>query len=118
MMGFMKKAGLTGAPAGNGCIDITGTDAATANTLHAAVAGTGADDWDEVWLVATNGSDADRLLTLLVGEVEEGPVLIPARATYRVLDGHPLQDGLVLKAFADDAGVKVRGYVNQARSAA
>lgn len=114
----VTKAGLSGAPVGNGLIDITGTDAGTANTLHAAVAGTGADDWDEVWLVATNGSDADRLLTLLIGAVEEGPALIPARTSYRILDGHPLQDGLVVKAYADDAGVKVRGYVNQARSAA
>jgi hypothetical protein len=113
----VSRAGLSGAPAGNGIVEITGTDAASANTLHEAVIGTGADDWDELWLVCTNGSTSDRLLTLIIGGVNEGPIRIPSYSTFRVLDGHPLQNGLETKAFADASGLVIKGYVNEARAA-
>ncbi len=116
-MAILSKAGLSAAPAGNGPISITGTDAASANTIHTAVAGTGAEDWDEVWLTATNTTSDDRLLTLLIGGTAVGPVRIPAYTAYRVLDGHPLQNGLAVAAYADASGVVVQGYVNQMRAA-
>lgn len=116
MMGSLQKAKLSGAPDGNGPISITATNAGSAQVIHAAVAGTNADDWDEVWLVATNGSGSDRLLTLLFGGNLLGPVLIPAQTSYRVLDGHPLQNSIQVKAFADAAGISAKGYVNKARA--
>ncbi len=96
------------------------TQTATAGDLvHTAVAGTGADNMDEIWLWAVNSDTTARKLTIEFGGVaapddlvemtipaESGPVL--------VLPGFVLQNGLVVRAFCASANVvMVGGYVNR-----
>lgn len=91
---------------------------ATPGTLiHTAVAGVA--NIDEMWLWAINTDTTDRLLT-----IEYGGVLAPGdliELTIRaesglvlIVPGHPLQNSLVIRAFAAAANVvNVCGFANR-----
>ena len=96
-------AGTNGRP-----VKIAGTVAGSATTLYT-VTGT-AGEMDEVFLKLVNTDSNERKVTILLGgatnpddyvevylSAESGPV--------EVLDGHRLNGGVVIKAFADAANV-------------
>lgn len=84
-------------------------------TIHTAVAGT--TNKDEIYLYAVNTSTGGVELTLEWGETTSPdgniPVTIPARSgLVLVMPGLPLQNGLVVKAFASVQNViMISGYV-------
>jgi hypothetical protein len=116
-MATAVKRKLSSAPAGNLGIKIAAV--ATAGTaIHTAVGGTNDGTYHEIWLEAYNSDTIDRVLTLEIGgvTVPDNNIVttIPARAgLFRVLDGHPLQNGATVAAFASAANVIVIfGFVN------
>lgn len=117
-MASFVKSGLSGAPAGNRGIKVVAT--ATAGTLiHTAVTGTTAGTFDEIWLWAYNGDTVDRTLTVEFGGVtvpDDNIILnVPTKAgLFLVVPGLPLQNAVVVRAFASAANVIViSGYVNK-----
>lgn len=114
-MSSISKEFLSGSTNGR---PISVAAAATPGTLiHTAVAGT--DDVDEVWLYAVNTDTAARKLTIEFGgttspddlvEVELGP----EDGLKLIVPGLPLQNGLVVRAFAAAADVvNILGFVNR-----
>ena len=97
-------------------IKVTGTNVAGAVTVHTAVAGTAA--WDEIWIYAFNADTVSRVLTLLWGGTTEPDndiiaTLFPKSGRLLVVDGALLQNGLLVKAYADAANVVlIDGFVN------
>ena len=92
---------------------------ATAGTdIHTCTSATGA-NYEEIWLYACNTDSSDRKLTLEFGGTTSPDdlveVTIGAEAGWvLVCPGIPLQNGLVVKAFAAAANVVViNGYVNR-----
>ena len=86
-------------------------------TIHTAVSGTSS--MDEIWLYAYNGHTADVVLTIEFGGAtvpdQNFVVTIPVKAgRFLVVDGQPLQNSLVVTAFAAVANViTISGYVNR-----
>lgn len=109
---------LSGSTNGLG-VKVTGTATAGAVTIHTAIAGT--TSRDEVWLWAQN-NDANgvtRTLTIEFGGTTDPDNLIVMPVVAKagpvlVVPGFPLRNGLVVKAFADEANdVQIYGYVNR-----
>lgn len=94
-------------------IQITGTATGSANTIHTAHAT--AEDSMYVW--AVNRHTAVVKLTLEVGGVAVGenvPIDLEPNRPELVLDGQPLTNSLLLKAFAGTTNViSLYGYVNR-----
>ena len=93
---------------------------ATAGTLiHTAQAGTGPDNYDEIWLWAANNHTANLLLTLEWGGVSSPDDLIQETITFKdgavlIAPGWVLQNGLIVRAFAASANlISIVGYVNR-----
>lgn len=114
MATFTKKL-LSGSTNGKQ-VKITATTSGAAVTLHTAVAGTGS--LDEVFIYATNTSNAPVSLTILWGGTSTTDnaitIQVPSLAG-RVLicDGMLLQNSLVISAFAATASViLIDGFVN------
>ncbi|MEN6375575.1 MAG: hypothetical protein ABFD75_12475 [Smithella sp.] len=89
-----------------------------ATTIHTAVSGTTAGTFDEVWLWAYNSHTANVVLTVQFGG-ETSPdndikVTIPYKSgLIPVIPGLILQNGAVVKAYADTADVvTLTGFVN------
>jgi hypothetical protein len=86
-------------------------------TIHTAVSGTSS--IDEIWLWAQNTDTSDRKLTIEFGGTTSPDdlfeVTIPAESgLMNVVPGLPLNNGLVVKAFAASANVvTLSGYVNR-----
>lgn len=86
-------------------------------TIHTAVSGSSS--IDEIWLWAQNTDSTDRKLTIEFGGTTSPDDLfeltIPAESgLVSVVAGLPLQNSLVVKAFAAAANVvTVNGYVNR-----
>lgn len=84
-------------------------------TIHTAIAGTSS--WDRIFLWAVNSGADPVKLTLEWGEATapDGNIEIwlqPEVGYVFLMDGMPLQNGLVVKAFADAANViLIGGYV-------
>lgn len=84
-------------------------------TIHTAVAGTSS--WDRIFLYAVNSGASPVKLTLEWGEatVPDGNVeqyIQPETGWVEISRGIPLQNGLVVKAFADTANIiLIDGYV-------
>ena len=91
--------------------------ATAGTTIHTAVAGT--TDIDQVYLYAMNTDGTDRKLTLEWGGTTAPDdlieVTIPAESGLTlVAPGLPLQNGLIVKAFAASANViTIHGYVHR-----
>jgi hypothetical protein len=88
-------------------------------TIHTAQAGTGADNYDEIWLWAFNSDTTNRKLTLEFGGTTSPDdtieLTIPAESgLVLVIPGLILQNSLVLKAFCATTNVvMLAGYVNR-----
>lgn len=115
-MASYSKQLLSGSTNGKG-IKVAAT-ATAGTTIHTAVAGTSS--IDEIWLYANNTSASAVKLTLEWGEATAPDgnieITIGAEGTGMVLiaPGIPLQNGLVVKAFAATANViNIFGYVNR-----
>ena len=86
-------------------------------TIHTAVTGT--TDMDEIWLYAVNSDTTARKLTIQWGETTapDGNIeltIAPEDGYVLVAPGLPLQNGLVVQAFAATANViLINGYVNR-----
>ena len=115
-MSVAKKRKLSGSADGK-AIKIT-TTATPGDTIHAAVGGQVAGTFDEIWLWAYNGHTGDVVLTLEWGGVEvpdQNIILtIPTKVgLYPVVPGLILQNGMVVKAYANITNViTLSGYVN------
>lgn len=96
-------------------IKVTGTDTGSTVTIHTAVAGTSS--WDRIFLFAVNSSATPVKLTLEWGEATapNGNIeqtIQPESGLVALTYGIPLQNGLVVKAFADTTNVvMIDGYV-------
>jgi len=91
---------------------------ASAGTLiHTAVAGTSS--IDEVWLWAYNSSTSSVLLTVQFGgttsvDDDVKATIAPQGGWIRVVSGFPLQNGLIVRAYAGTTNViTINGYVNR-----
>lgn len=86
-------------------------------TIHTAVTGT--TDMDEIWLYAVNSDTTARKLTIQWGETgaPDGNIeltIAPEDGYALIVPGLPLQNGLVVQAFAATANViLINGYVNR-----
>lgn len=86
-------------------------------TIHTAVSGT--TDMDEIWLYAVNSDTSARKLTIQWGETTapDGNIeltIAPEDGYVLIVPGLPLQNGLVVQAFAATANViLINGYVNR-----
>ena len=106
---------LSGSTNGKG-IKVAAT-ATAGTTIHTAVAG--ATDIDQVYLYAMNTDGSDRKLTLEWGGTTAPDDLIEVTITAEsgltlVAPGLPLQNGLIVKAFASSANViTIHGYVHR-----
>ena len=92
--------------------------AATAGTLvHTAVSGTS--DYDEIWVYLVNNAAAKKTFTLEWGGVTDPDDLIqgaiPSKSgLYLVAPGLPLQNGLIVRCFGEDANILTAfGWVNR-----
>ena len=116
MATFTKKK-LSGSTDGMG-IKVTGTSTAATVTVHAAVAGTTAGVFDEIWLYANNTSTSAVKLTLEWGTATaaDGNIELTIAAEaglVLVVPGLILQNAKVVKAFAGTADViLLSGFVN------
>lgn len=115
-MASYSKQLLSGSTNGKG-IKVAAT-ATAGTTIHTAVAGTSS--IDEIWLYANNTSSSAVKLTLEWGEATapDGNIEINIGAEgagmILIAPGIPLQNGLVIKAFAATANViNIFGYVNR-----
>lgn len=83
------------------------------NLLHTAHA----TSKDEIWLYAANTSAAQRTLTIEFGGVTSADLITVQidqdTGLVLVIPGLILSNSLVLRAFADAAGVNVAGWVNR-----
>lgn len=90
-------------------------------TIHTAVAGTGDDNFDELWLWAMNTDTVNRKLTIEWGGTTSPDDLIeetiPAEGgLILVVPGLILQNGVLCRAFCATANVVlIGGYVNKRR---
>ena len=114
-MPTIAKTILSGSTSGRG-IKVVAT--ATAGTLiHTAV--TGASDIDEITLHAVNSDTTDRKLTIEYGGATVPDDLIeftvPAEdGLYWIIDGLPLNGGLIVRAFCASANVvMIHGFAHR-----
>jgi hypothetical protein len=110
---------LSGSTQGKG-IKVTGTGTGSSVTIHTAVTGTTDIDLVSLWAVNQDADGETRTLTLEWGGTTDPDnlitVSIPAKAgPVFVCDRLPLHNGLVIKAFSDEANdVQVYGVVHRA----
>lgn len=116
MATYIKKK-LSGSTSGKG-IKVTSTTSGSADTIHTSVAGTGNNNFDEIWLWCQNTSAADVKLSILFGGTGDPDDYIEFTVQAEdglkvILPGLILQNESVVKAFAGTANVLVcHGFVN------
>lgn len=94
-----------------------GTTTPTGTLIHTAVAGTS--DFDEIWLSCVNTTTGSVKLTVEWGSalapdnhIEQ--TIPPESGLFPVVQGHPLQNSLTVRAYAGTANVLVaHGFVNR-----
>jgi hypothetical protein len=116
-MATFAKTKLSGSTNGKQIL-VTVTTNGTAQTIHTAVASTGTNTWDEVWLYAYNDNATVVVLTLLWGGTNEPDNVLRVSLAGQsgrllVCDGMILQNSLIIKAYASVASkVTIDGFVN------
>lgn len=116
-MATFAKTKLSGSTNGQQIL-VTAITNGTAQTIHTAVASTGANTWDEVWLYAYNDNVTAVLLTILWGGTSEPAnairvTLAGQSGRLLICDGMILQNSLLVKAYASVASkVTIDGFVN------
>lgn len=112
-----KKRKLSASTDGQG-IKVAAT-ASPGTLIHTALSSVAGNEWDEVWIKATNTSGSPVKLTLEWGGVtnpdDQVEITIPAESGFtEVIPGHILQNGKEVRAFAATANVIVlHGFVNR-----
>jgi hypothetical protein len=87
--------------------------------IHTARAITGVNNWDEIWIWASNSDTTPRKLTIEWGGVASPDdlleVTIPAESgDVLIIAGKILQNGLLVRAFFSQANVvNLSGFVNE-----
>ena len=114
-MATISKELLSGSTQGKG-IKVTGNGTGSAVTIHTAVSGT--TDIDEIWLWAANQHSAAVELTIEWGGTAADDLIVVDVAEeaglVQIAPGIPLQNGLVIKAFANSTNViNIFGFVNR-----
>ncbi len=96
-----------------------GTTGTAGTLIHTAQAGTGTDNYDEVYLYACNISDSDVNLTIEWGDVDdpEDLIILPVGSKVGlalITPGLILQNSLEVRAFAavEDV-INIGGFVNR-----
>jgi hypothetical protein len=116
-MATFAKTKLSGSTSGKQIL-VTATTNGAAQTVHTAVASTGANTWDEVWIYVYNDNSTAVVLSLLWGGTTEPDNVIRATVAgqsgrYLLVDGMVLQNSLVIKAYASVASkILIDGFVN------
>jgi hypothetical protein len=100
---------LSGSTNGKG-IKVTGTSTGATVTIHTATSNNTSTQFDEIYLYAYNGHTADVVLTIEWGEatVPDGNIILTVpfkQGRVLPIDGRPLNNSLVVKAFAATANV-------------
>jgi hypothetical protein len=117
MYSDFKKRKLSASTDGRG-IKVAATGS-PGTAVHTATASIAANEWDEMWIKAVNTSGSAVKLTVEWGGTTSPDdlieVTIPAEQGFtEVISGHVLQNGAVVRAFADTANVLVlHGFVNR-----
>ncbi len=112
-----KKRKLSGSTNGRG-IKVAAT-ASPGTLIHTALSSVSANEWDEVWMRVVNTSSTAVKLTIEWGGTtapdDQIEKTIPGESgLVDVILGHVLQNGAVVRAFADTANVLVmHGFVNR-----
>jgi len=112
-----KKRKLSASSDGRG-IRVAATSS-PGTLIHTALSNVAANEWDEVWLSAINTSATAVKLTIEWGGTtmpdDHIEISIPPEAGLQeVIPGHVLQNGRLVRAFADTADVVVlHGFVNR-----
>ena len=114
-MATISKQLLSGSTQGKG-IKVTGTNTGAAVTVHTAVSGT--TDIDEVWLWCANQHSGAVELTIEWGGTAADDLIViditEDAGLVQIAPGIPLQNSLVIKAFAAQANViNIFGFVNR-----
>lgn len=114
-MATFTKTLLSGSTNGRN-IKVVAT-ATAGTTIHTAVSGTSS--IDEIWLWATNTDTVSRTLTIEFGGTTSPDdlttvTLSPNAGQTLIIQGLPLQNSLLVRAFASAANVvNINGYVNR-----
>jgi hypothetical protein len=117
----INKAKLSGSTDGRAILVVA--TATPGTTVHTAVAGTGDDNFDEIWLWAMNTDTATRKLTVEFGGTTVPNDLVeltlqPEAGYILVCPGLILQNGVLVRAFAAAANlVTLTGFINKVRAA-
>lgn len=112
-----QKRKLSGSTDGRGIK--VGTTSTPGTLIHTALSSIAANEWDEVFIQAVNTSSSAVKLTVEWGGTTSPDdlveITIPAESGFTdVIDGNVLQNGAIVRAFADTADVIVlHGYVNR-----
>jgi len=112
-----QKRKLSGSTDGRGIK--VGATATPGTLIHTALSSVAANEWDEVFIEAVNTSASAVKLTVEWGGTTSPDdlieITIPAESGFtEVIPGHVLQNGAVVRAFADTANVVVlHGSVNR-----
>ena len=112
-----QKRKLSGSRDGRG-IKVTAT-ASPGSLIHQALGSVAANEWDEIFIQAVNTSSLAVKLTVEWGGTSSPDdlieITIPAeRGFTEVITGNVLQNGAIVRAFAEQANVIVlHGYVNR-----
>ncbi len=90
----------------------------TGTTLHSAIAGTGFNNLDEIYIYAANNDSTDTDLTIQwggTGPAHSSTLSVPALSGFvLVVPGFVLQNGGVISAYASTSDkIVVNGYVNR-----
>lgn len=102
----MSAIKLSGSTDGRG-IKVAATGS-PGTAVHTAISGTGADNFDELYLEVFNSHTADVVLTLEFGGTTAPDdnivaTIPPKKGLIPVVMGRKLQNGVAVKAFADNA---------------
>ena len=87
--------------------------------VHTALGSVAANEWDEIFIQAVNTSNSGVKLTVEWGGTDSPDdlieVTIPGESGFtEVIRGHVLQNGALVRAFADRANdIVLHGYVNR-----
>jgi hypothetical protein len=114
----ITKDKLSGSTDGQGIL--VAATATPGTLIHTAVTGTGADNFDEVWLWAMNTDATARKLTIEYGGAAAGDLIEKTIAAedglVLVMPGFVLQNAKVVRAFAALTNVvALMGFVNKIR---
>lgn len=112
-----KKRKLSQSDSGLGIL-VTGTAKASRIWIHVATDSKAANEWDEVFLQATNPTANPVKLTILWGwdnDSDQIILTIPAQTgLVTIVPGLPLQNGAQVSAFAETANaITIHGYVHR-----